>query len=96
MRVIRIVMMVLVLGGPAAFSFAQPSERLVVVLPKDAIPSIDRPEFEAVPKAKSFDNDELMIGVVGEHEQRGYSTWQLDRHEIVNDSFEGRPIAVTW
>jgi hypothetical protein len=37
-----------------------------------------------------------VIGVVGEHERRAYSTWQLDRHEIVNDTFEGRPIAVTW
>lgn len=41
-------------------------------------------------------DDELIIGVVGEREQRGYSTWQLDRHEIVNDTFESRPIAVTW
>jgi hypothetical protein len=33
---------------------------------------------------------------VGAKEQRAYSTWQLDRHEIVNDVFEGRPVAVTW
>jgi hypothetical protein len=84
------------LSGTAAFSFAQQSEQLVVVLPRDAIPSIDRPEFEAAAKAKSVDNNELLIGIVGEHDQRGYSTWQLDRHEIVNDTFEGRPIAVTW
>ncbi len=96
MRVVRIAMIVSFLGGTAAFSIAQQSDRLVVVLPKDAIPSIDRPEFEAAPKAKSFDNNELMIGIVGEREQRAYSTWQLDRHEIVNDTFEGRPIAVTW
>ena len=29
-------------------------------------------------------------------EPRAYSTWQLDRHEIVNDTFDGRPVAVTW
>jgi hypothetical protein len=96
MQVIRIATIVVSLGGTAAFSFAQKPDGLVVVLPKDAIPSIDRPEFEAAPKAKSFDNNELMIGIVGEHEQRAYSTWQLDRHEIVNDTFEGRPIAATW
>jgi hypothetical protein len=67
------------------------------VLPKDAIPAIDRPEFETVAAAdRVMRPDELMIGVVGIAEQRAYSTWQLDRHEIVNDVFEGRPIAVTW
>ena len=96
MRTIGIALTVLFLGGTAALSVAQQAEQLVVVLPRDAIPSIDRPEFEAAPKAKSFDNNELMIGLVSEHEQRAYSTWQLDRHEIVNDTFEGRPIAVTW
>ena len=37
-----------------------------------------------------------MIGVVGDHEQRAYSAWTLDLHEIVNDVVEGQPIAVTW
>jgi hypothetical protein len=96
MRAVRIAMIVSFLGGTAAVSVAQQTDRLVVVLPKDTIPAIDRPEFEAAPRARSFDNNELMIGIVGEREQRAYSTWQLDRHEIVNDTFEGRPIAVTW
>lgn len=95
-RVVRIAIVVWLLGGAAAVGGAQQPDRLIVVLPKDAIPSIDRPEFEAAPKAKFFGNNELMIGLVGEREQRAYSTWQLDRHEIVNDTFEGRPIAVTW
>lgn len=68
---------------------------LHVVLPRDAIPAISNPEFEPVSRAGLADN-ELVIGVVGEREQRAYSTWHLDRHEIVNDTFEGRPIAVTW
>jgi hypothetical protein len=72
------------------------SEQIVQVLPRDAIPAIDRPAFEPVAKAKAFDANELMIGLVGTSEQRAYSTWQLDRHEIVNDTFEGRPVAVTW
>ena len=71
--------------------------QLHVVLPKDAIRAIDRPEFEPVNKAnRVMASEELVIGLVGEREQRAYSTWQLDRHEIVNDVFEGRPIAVTW
>jgi hypothetical protein len=68
---------------------------LYVVLPRDAIPAISTPEFEPASAARLSDH-ELVIGVVGEREQRAYSTWQLDRHEIVNDVFEGRPIAVTW
>lgn len=83
------------LGLGAGQSVAQ-SDQLVKVLPKDAIRSIDRPRFEAAAKTRSFDNGEPLIGVIGEREQRAYSTWQLDAHEIVNDTFEGRPIAVTW
>ena len=69
----------------------------VQVLPRDAIPAINHPLFESVAEADRYLADnELMIGLVGETEQRAYSTWQLDSHEIVNDVFEGRPIAVTW
>ena len=71
--------------------------KLHVVLPRDAIPAIFRPEFEPASEVgRDMADNELVIGVVGEREQRAYSTWQLDRHEIVNDTFEGRPIAVTW
>jgi len=76
---------------------AQDSDRIEVVLPRDAIPAIDAPELEPAARAdRLMADDELVIGLVGEREQRAYSTWQLDRHEIVNDTFEGRPIAVTW
>ena len=69
----------------------------IQVLPRDAIPAIDRPLFESVAEAdKRLADNELMIGLVGENGQRAYSTWQLDSHEIVNDVFEGRPLAVTW
>ena len=72
-------------------------DELHLVLPKDAIRAIDRPAFEPAEKAdRVMDSKELVIGLVGEREQRAYSTWQLDRHEIVNDVFEGRAIAVTW
>ena len=70
---------------------------LYEVLPRDAIPAISNPEFEPASRAdRGMADDELVIGLVGDREQRAYSTWQLDRHEIVNDTFEGRPIAVTW
>ena len=74
---------------------SQADNDLHVVLPRDAIPSIDKPAFEPSSKAK-LDDREPVLGIIGDHEQRAYSTWQLDRHEIVNDVFEGKPIAVTW
>lgn len=70
---------------------------LHVVVPRDAIPAISKPEFEPAARAERYmSDDELVIGLVGEREQRAYSTWLLDRHEIVNDTFDGRPVAVTW
>jgi hypothetical protein len=76
---------------------AQEPDSIEVVLPRDAIPAIDAPEFDPAARAdRVMADEELVIGLVGEREQRAYSTWQLDRHEIVNDTFEGRPIAVTW
>ena len=84
--------------GLAAVVTGQPGiTEPVQVVPRDAIPAIDFPEFETVSEADPhFADDELVIGIVGERERRAYSTWQLDRHELVNDVFEGRPIAVTW
>ena len=71
--------------------------RVIRVLPRDAILAIDNPVFEPAAEADQYlSDDELIIGLVGQREQRAYSTWQLDRHEIVNDTFEGRPVAVTW
>jgi hypothetical protein len=72
------------------------ADRLASVLPKDAIPSIDEPAFERASRTFQYVDDEPVIGVVGTHEQRAYSAWTLDLHEIVNDSLEGQPIAVTW
>lgn len=72
-------------------------DELYLVLPKDAIRAIDTPTFEPADQAdRVMAGEELVIGLVGEREQRAYSTWQLDRYEIVNDVFEGRAIAVTW
>ncbi|MBM3779470.1 MAG: DUF3179 domain-containing protein [Acidimicrobiia bacterium] len=80
----------------AASVSAQLDDRVYVVLPRDAIPAIDNPTFEPAASAAALADEEIVLGLVGEREQRAYSTWQLDRHEIVNDIFEGTPIAVTW
>jgi len=40
--------------------------------------------------------DEPVLGVSLDGEAKAYSLWQLDSHEIVNDSLAGTAIAVTW
>lgn len=68
---------------------------LVSVLPRDAIPAIDDPEF--LPASQSnYAPNELVIGVAIDGEARAYSIPYLSRHEIVNDSFGDTHISVTW
>lgn len=70
---------------------------IVTLLPPDAIPSIDRPQFLSAEDANNFYSpDELVIGVAFDGEARAYSVPFLSSHEIVNDSISGRKIAVTW
>ena len=67
------------------------------VLPRDAIPSIDAPEFLDAGAASEFMSDgHLVIGLSVGGEHRAYSTAFLSSHEIVNDTIGGAPVAVTW
>lgn len=79
------------------FSKADPKlERAVSGGPaKDVIPAIDEPTF--VPLSE-FDrpNNVQAIVLVGEAETRVYPYNILTWHEIVNDVFEGTPVAVTF
>ena len=70
---------------------------IVTLLPADAIPSIDNPQFYGVDQADAeYEPDETVIGLEIDGEARAYSTALLSSHEIVNDEVNGRPIAVTW
>lgn len=71
--------------------------RIITLLPKDGIPSIDDPQFLSVAEADlEYDDEELVIGVEFDDEARAYSIDLLSSREIVNDEIQGRPIAVTW
>lgn len=73
------------------------SYEVVTVLPRDAIPAIDNPQFYTVADAdEEYVDQEMVLGVSLEGEKRAYSTTLLNRHEIVNDTVGGHPIAVTW
>lgn len=73
-------------------------EPMFTVLPLDAIPAIDAPEFVSAAEAEAFlQPEETVLGVVGpEGTAKAYSAWQLDSHEIVNDVVDGAAIAATW
>ncbi|MFB6219962.1 MAG: DUF3179 domain-containing protein [Halolamina sp.] len=62
------------------------------VIPKDAIPSVDDPEFR---EAHPFPEDEV-IGLELGGEARAYPVRYLHYHEIVNDTVGGVPVATTW
>jgi len=72
-------------------------DRMYYILPRDGIPAIDDPEFVSVKEAEKFmKKDELVMGLVINGDARAYSTWHLDRHEIVNDYVGDTYISVTW
>ncbi len=70
---------------------------IITLLPKDAIPSIDAPDFYLARQADlEYEPQEMVLGVVFDGQARAYSVNMLSRHEIVNDKVAGRPIAITW
>jgi hypothetical protein len=66
------------------------------VIPKDAIPAIENPELIPASQAEDVDPEERIIGVVIGEEARAHPIRILNSHEIVNDTVQDQPIAVTW
>lgn len=107
MRIFRVLLGV-ALGAVLAFhlSAQRPGVRqerlgdgvLLHVLPPDQIPAINNPGFVPAAEANRFMRDhEPVLGVFDGKVAKAYSLWQLDHHEIVNDSTPGYgPIAITW
>jgi len=96
----------LTLGRPNTASPQQPEpavfgvfegDTLYTVLPPDAIPAIREPEYVSGAAALAqMDPGEPVIGVAAGTDAVCWSTWHLDRHEIVNDHLGGRAVAATW
>jgi len=63
------------------------------VVPRDAIPSVDDPEFG---RDYFGDPDDEVVVVEDDPVVRAYPVRILDYHEIVNDRLAGDPVAVTW
>ncbi|MES3517808.1 MAG: DUF3179 domain-containing protein [Natronomonas sp.] len=64
--------------------------------PKDGIPSVDDPAFVSPSEADFLDDDDVVLAVAGESEQKAYPRSILVRHEIVNDTLDGTPVSVTY
>mgnify|MGYP000014705923 CR=1 FL=1 len=65
--------------------------------PKDGIPSIDDPTFESTDEADEWlDPGDVVFGVVRGGDVRAYPQRILVSHEIVNDTVDGAPVAVTY
>jgi hypothetical protein len=62
---------------------------------KDAIRSIDDPEFYRFEQVEGLSPTEPVIGLVINGDARAYPLRFLTRHEIVNDIVGGVPVAVT-
>jgi hypothetical protein len=75
---------------------ADPGDRpeVVDVLPRDAIPGIDDPAFG--PDFFGDPDDEMVVVDIGGGPARAYPVRILSYHEVVNDTIDGRPVAVTW
>ena len=73
------------------------ADTMYTLLPPDAIPAILEPEYVSGQDAEDqMLPDEPVIGLVLDGQAVCWSTWQLDHHEIVNDTLSGVAIAATW
>ena len=80
-----------------ARSASEPAYDIVTLAEPDAVQAIDHPEFWTAEEAdRRYAPQEKVIGVAGDGEARAYSVPFLSRHQVVNDSLTGLPIAVTW
>lgn len=64
--------------------------------PRDGIPSIDRPKFVAPNAAEFMRLDDQIVSVTVDGETRAYPLRVLVWHEIVNDTVNGTPLAITY
>ena len=63
--------------------------------PADGIPAIDRPKFVRAEQARLLDGDRI-LGLARNGRARAYPVRILNWHEVVNDRFGGRAVAVTY
>ena len=65
------------------------------LLPRGEIPAVDDPTFVSAAEAEIAD-DAWVLGVTVDGTAHAYSLNLLNRHEVVNDTIAGQPIAAVW
>lgn len=71
--------------------------KIITILGKDGIPAILDPQFLSPENASAqMQANERVIGLSIDGDHRAYPLNMLSRHEIVNDTVGGVPVAVTW
>ncbi len=73
-----------------------PCQQIVNAVGKDDIPSIDNPKFTTASDVSFLEDWELVHGIKIGDKLKAYPNVILYYHEIVNDSINGTPIAVTY
>jgi hypothetical protein len=63
---------------------------------KDGIPSIDKPKFIATKAVDYLEASDRVLGLNYQGIIKAYPIKILNYHEIVNDEFDGQPIAITY
>jgi hypothetical protein len=71
--------------------------KIINILGRDGTPAILQPEFgNQIAALGEMDPDERVIGLSINGDNRAYPLKLMSRHEIVNDTVGGKPVAVTW
>jgi hypothetical protein len=64
--------------------------------PRDGIPAIDRPRFVSPRAVRDLQLEDRVISVTAGGQTRAYPLRILNHHEIVNDTFGGSALAITY
>lgn len=73
-----------------------PESEIISAQGKDGIPSIDNPNFSLVSEIDFIPDDRFILGVKVGDEIRAYPKQIMDYHEVVNDVFDERNVAITY
>ena len=63
---------------------------------RDCIPSIDDPQYVSAEVATHIADNDIVLAISWNGDQRAFPARILDHHEIVNDVIGGTPMAITW
>jgi hypothetical protein len=64
--------------------------------PKDGIPALMTPQFLPADEVDFLAPEDRILGLQGTHQTKAYPIAILNWHEIVNDTFEGTPVVITY